>query len=462
MRLLKGVPKTHVYRVIRSGEVRVNKGRAAADTRLAIGDDVRVPPVRVAAPSTAPPPPRRASFRCCFEDDALLAIDKPAGVAVHGGSGVSFGVIEQLRRARPAARMLELVHRLDKETSGVLLLAKKRSALTALQDQFRARETGKTYAALVLGDWPAKLKVIDVAAAQDAGRPRRAPCAAGGGRPRWPALDQPGHGQARTAGPDAAGRGHQDRPHAPDPRAPRSTSGTRSWATRSTATSRSTRPLRARDGLAGRCAFDAHVPACPRGWPSTTRPPASASTCTPPCCRCRKAPAAAGAQALLDTAIAMNGLTPPAPLRPDRLRLGRHAVRFHRADRALHPGRLPRLWARGGARRCATPPMSSAWACTMRLQHAVPGLPPERYPELGQALPPPLHRPPARAGAVPRHPGDAGGSEGAQPLAGGGHRQEPPRAGRGAGASAAWPACSTPPAPPTRPPASRTRACCWS
>jgi 23S rRNA pseudouridine955/2504/2580 synthase len=101
-------------------------------------------------------------FSVLFEDDCLLAIDKPAGVAVHGGSGVSFGVIEQLRRARPQAKFLELVHRLDRETSGVLLLASKRSALTALQDQFRARDTGKTYAALVLGAWPESLKVIDV------------------------------------------------------------------------------------------------------------------------------------------------------------------------------------------------------------------------------------------------------------------------------------------------------------
>jgi 23S rRNA pseudouridine955/2504/2580 synthase len=97
-----------------------------------------------------------------FEDESLVAIDKPAGVAVHGGSGVSFGVIEQMRRARPQSKFLELVHRLDRETSGVLLLAKKRSALTALQDQFRTRDTGKTYAALVQGAWPDKLKVIDV------------------------------------------------------------------------------------------------------------------------------------------------------------------------------------------------------------------------------------------------------------------------------------------------------------
>ena len=161
LRCLKGVPKTHVYRVIRSGEVRVNKGRASADTRVQLGDDVRVPPVHGLGRTQAPPAPPR-EFAVLFEDEQLLAIDKPAGVAVHGGSGVSFGVIEQLRRARPEAKFLELVHRLDRETSGVLLLAKKRSALTALQDQFRARDTHKRYAALVVGAWPAALKLIDV------------------------------------------------------------------------------------------------------------------------------------------------------------------------------------------------------------------------------------------------------------------------------------------------------------
>lgn len=160
LRCLKGVPKTHVYRVIRSGEVRVNKGRAAADTRVQAGDDVRVPPLRLPERPAASAPPRE--FDVLYEDDWLLAIDKPAGVAVHGGSGVSFGVIEQLRRARPALKFLELVHRLDRETSGVLLLAKKRSALTALQDQFRARDTAKTYAALVRGAWPETIKLIDV------------------------------------------------------------------------------------------------------------------------------------------------------------------------------------------------------------------------------------------------------------------------------------------------------------
>lgn len=163
MRHLKGVPKTHVYRIIRSGEVRINKGRCAADSRLAIGDVVRVPPVRVSEKiqdkAERPAPPRE--FPILFEDDHLIALDKPAGVAVHGGSGVSFGVIEQLRQARPQAKFLELVHRLDRETSGILLVAKKRSALVQLQDQFRERETGKTYLALVAGSWAANKKVID-------------------------------------------------------------------------------------------------------------------------------------------------------------------------------------------------------------------------------------------------------------------------------------------------------------
>jgi 23S rRNA pseudouridine955/2504/2580 synthase len=170
LRQLKGVPKTHVYRIIRSGEVRVNKGRANADTRVEAGDVVRLPPVRLSeraaekaeamAGLVARGAPAR-EFPVLFEDEAVLAVDKPAGVAVHGGSGVSFGVIEQLRMARPDAKFLELVHRLDRETSGILLVAKKRSALKSLQDQFRERETGKTYLALVAGQWPLNKKVLD-------------------------------------------------------------------------------------------------------------------------------------------------------------------------------------------------------------------------------------------------------------------------------------------------------------
>ncbi|MES2424844.1 MAG: RluA family pseudouridine synthase [Pseudomonadota bacterium] len=170
IRQLKGVPKTHVYRIIRSGEVRINKGRVAADTRVNAGDTVRLPPVRIseraaekAEAMAAAAPPRE--FPILLEDEHLIALNKPAGVAVHGGSGVSFGVIEQLRMARPQAKFLELVHRLDRETSGILLVAKKRSALTNLQDQLRERggdkAMAKTYLALVVGQWPANKKVID-------------------------------------------------------------------------------------------------------------------------------------------------------------------------------------------------------------------------------------------------------------------------------------------------------------
>jgi len=162
LRHLKGVPKTHVYRIIRTGEVRINKGRVNADTRVQTGDVVRLPPVRVATVDASAPVAPGREFPVLLEDEQMLAIDKPAGVAVHGGSGISFGVIEQLRQARPGARMLELVHRLDRDTSGVLLVAKKRSALTRLQDQFRDRETGKTYLAMVKGQWPSNKKVIDL------------------------------------------------------------------------------------------------------------------------------------------------------------------------------------------------------------------------------------------------------------------------------------------------------------
>ena len=163
IRELKGVPKTHIYRIIRSGEVRRNKGRVGADDRVQPGDVLRIPPIRLserAEEKQLNPAPAR-QFPVIFEDEAFFAIDKPAGVAVHGGSGVSFGVIEQIRQARPGAQLLELVHRLDRETSGLLLIAKKKSALKALQYQFRERATGKTYLALVKGAWPAKLKVLD-------------------------------------------------------------------------------------------------------------------------------------------------------------------------------------------------------------------------------------------------------------------------------------------------------------
>jgi 23S rRNA pseudouridine955/2504/2580 synthase len=148
---LKGVPKSHVYRILR-GEVRINKKRIEQTYRLQIGDLLRVPPIRVAEKPQADYVPA-TEFPILYEDEALLAINKPSGVAVHGGSGVSFGVIEQLRSARPQAKLLELVHRLDRETSGVLLIAKKRSALTGMHEIMREGNSDKRYLTLVLGQW---------------------------------------------------------------------------------------------------------------------------------------------------------------------------------------------------------------------------------------------------------------------------------------------------------------------
>ena len=159
---LKGAPKSFIYRIIRSGEVRVNKGRAAADTRLELDDRVRIPPISLEATEKGMPvvAASRAgqTLPVIFEDDDLLAIDKPAGIAVHGGSGLAFGVIEALRAARPDARFLELVHRLDRETSGVLLLAKKRPVLVAMHAMLREGRTDKRYLALVNGVWPHESK----------------------------------------------------------------------------------------------------------------------------------------------------------------------------------------------------------------------------------------------------------------------------------------------------------------
>ncbi|MGH8725025.1 MAG: RluA family pseudouridine synthase, partial [Burkholderiales bacterium] len=149
MRALKGVPKSHVYRVLRSGEVRVNSGRVKPDYRLQVGDRVRIPPVRVA--DRKPATPRPLELPVAFEDASLLVVDKPSGVAVHGGSGVSFGVIESLRAARPQAKFLELAHRLDRDTSGLLILCKKRSALVELHRMLRDGEVRKIYMAVVKG-----------------------------------------------------------------------------------------------------------------------------------------------------------------------------------------------------------------------------------------------------------------------------------------------------------------------
>lgn len=157
LRQLKGVPRTLIYRILRKGEVRVNKGRVKAEYRLKAGDVVRVPPVRTAAPvpvsGASGGAGDRLEQRIIYEDERLLIIDKPPGMAVHGGSGLSFGVIEALRAARPDAHFLELVHRLDRETSGCLMIAKKRSELRMLHALLREGTVDKHYLALVRGRW---------------------------------------------------------------------------------------------------------------------------------------------------------------------------------------------------------------------------------------------------------------------------------------------------------------------
>lgn len=154
VRFCKGVPKSHIYRILRSGEVRANGKRVVPSYRLSVGDEIRVPPIHIAERSSdSPAIPFGKPLDVVFEDESLLVLDKPAGTAVHGGSGVSFGVIEQLRRQRPEAKGLELAHRLDRETSGLLLVAKKRGALTALHEMFRDGAIRKTYQAVVRGRW---------------------------------------------------------------------------------------------------------------------------------------------------------------------------------------------------------------------------------------------------------------------------------------------------------------------
>ena len=158
LRRLKGVPKSHVYRVLRSGEVRVNSGRVRPEYRLRVGDRVRVPPIRVAAAKA--PAARPLGLPVVFEDPSLLVVDKPSGVAVHGGSGVSFGVIESLRAERPQAKLLELAHRLDRDTSGLLVVCKKRSSLLELHRMLREGEVEKVYTAVVAGRYrgPAEIR----------------------------------------------------------------------------------------------------------------------------------------------------------------------------------------------------------------------------------------------------------------------------------------------------------------
>lgn len=175
LRLCKGVPKSHVFRIIRSGEVRVNRGRAQASQKLQVGDVVRVPPIRIAvkdtdASNSAPSGVSLAraqrlslNIPIVYEDEDLLVVNKPSGLAVHGGSGESLGVIECLRLARADTHQsLELVHRIDRETSGLLVIAKKRSALRKLQEQLRERSWKKFYWTLVLGEWPKALRSVDL------------------------------------------------------------------------------------------------------------------------------------------------------------------------------------------------------------------------------------------------------------------------------------------------------------
>lgn len=163
---LKGVPKSHIYRIVRKGEVRVNKGRVDVSYRLELGDIVRIPPVRIAERTDEifiPGLLRQAlQDNILFEDDVLLILNKPCGYPVHGGTGINAGVIEGLRQSRPNAQFLELVHRLDKDTSGCLLIAKKRSILRQLHEMFRGDGIQKTYTALLSGQWLKTKQIVNV------------------------------------------------------------------------------------------------------------------------------------------------------------------------------------------------------------------------------------------------------------------------------------------------------------
>lgn len=162
-RELPGVPASRIYRLLRRGEVRVNGGRIRAEYKLVLGDEVRLPPVRVSAPGAPPSPGAAAAIleRVVYEDKRLLVVDKPSGIAVHGGSGISHGVVELLRGARPDLKDLSLVHRIDRETSGCLVLAKRRSALRELHERFREGRVEKNYLALAVGDWQLGEQLID-------------------------------------------------------------------------------------------------------------------------------------------------------------------------------------------------------------------------------------------------------------------------------------------------------------
>jgi 23S rRNA pseudouridine955/2504/2580 synthase len=177
LRILKGVPKSRIYRIVRKGEVRLNGGRVKAETRVKTGDKLRIPPIRTSEPGEPIPIPggviNSLANSIIYEDDRMLIINKPAGLAVHGGSGVSSGVIEGLRQLRPTDKFLELVHRLDRGTSGCLMIAKKRSQLRRLQDLLRSKSQGdatefeKHYLAVVHGQWPRRRQHVDVPIRKD-------------------------------------------------------------------------------------------------------------------------------------------------------------------------------------------------------------------------------------------------------------------------------------------------------
>ena len=168
LKILKNVPKSHVYKILRSGEVRVNKKRVDTTYRLVIGDQVRIPPIAIEGertPHVIEPKQQQTAWldtNVIYEDDALLAINKPSGYAVHGGSGLNFGVIELIRHVRPKAKFLELVHRIDRETSGILLIAKKRSALVNMHDMMRHNRIEKKYTMMVEGEWTESKKTVEL------------------------------------------------------------------------------------------------------------------------------------------------------------------------------------------------------------------------------------------------------------------------------------------------------------
>ena len=164
--LLKGVPKSRIYRIIRKGEIRINGSRIKPDYKLNEGDKIRIPPVRIAEREAFILPSKKLQYllekNILYEDDALLVLNKPSGLAVHGGSGIKFGLIEALRLIRPKTDYFELAHRIDRETSGCLIVAKKRSTLRYLQEQMRNRRISKVYRALATGKWPRGIKRIDL------------------------------------------------------------------------------------------------------------------------------------------------------------------------------------------------------------------------------------------------------------------------------------------------------------